>query len=55
MWYMSPSVEKGQDVSAGSVIGIMTDRAAVSPGMTNHVRVQLYKNGRLEDPARYFC
>ncbi|XP_078347407.1 leukocyte cell-derived chemotaxin-2-like isoform X2 [Oculina patagonica] len=55
MWYVSKDVSDGTYVSAGSVIGTMKDRAAASPGMTNHVHVQLYKDGSIVDPTPYVC
>lgn len=55
MWYVSKDVNNGKDLSAGSFIGIMKDRAAASPGMTNHVHVQLYSDGEVVNPTPYVC
>ncbi|XP_078363053.1 leukocyte cell-derived chemotaxin-2-like [Oculina patagonica] len=55
MWYVTKGVGNGASLSAGSPIGYMTNRAANSPGMTNHVHVQLEKNGRVVNPTSYAC
>lgn len=55
MWYVSKDVNNGKDLPAGSFIGIMKDRAAASPGMTNHVHVQLYSDGEVVNPTPYVC
>ena len=55
MFYVKKKVYNGNRVSAGSDMGLMTDRATASPGMKNHVHVQLYKNGRVVDPTSYVC
>ena len=55
MWYVSKRVQTGDSVSAGDVVGAMTDRAAVSRGMINHVHVQLQKDGVIVNPTPYIC
>ena len=40
---------------AGDVVGTMTNRAAVSRGMKNHVHVQLQKDGVIVNPTPYIC
>jgi len=59
MWYVSRGVRKGDRVSAGDFVGTMNNRAAVSPGMINHVHVQLEKklggNWVILDPTPSIC
>ncbi|XP_078347146.1 myeloid protein 1-like isoform X2 [Oculina patagonica] len=55
MWYVGKQVRNGAILPAGSYIGDMKDRAAGSRGMTNHVHVQLYKDGKIVDPTPYAC
>ena len=55
MWYVSMSVGTGDSVFVGDVVGTMTNRAAVSPGMKNHVHVQLQKDGVIVNPTPYIC
>ena len=55
MWYVSKGVRNGDIVSAGDSVGTMKNRAAVSPGMINHVHVQLEKNGVIVNPTPYIC
>ena len=55
MWYVTKGISNGASLSAGSLIGSMTNRAADSPGMTNHVHVQVEKNGRIVNPTSYIC
>ena len=53
MWYVSMRVGTGDSVFAGEVVGTMTNRAAVSRGMKNHVHVQLQKDGVIVNPTLY--
>lgn len=55
MWYVKKGVSNGKSVSAGDFVGTMTNRAAVSRGMINHVHVQLEKNGMIVNPTPYIC
>ena len=55
MWYVSKKVRNGDSVSAGDVVGTMTNRAAMSRGMINHVHVQLEMNGVIVNPTPYIC
>lgn len=55
MWYVKKGVSNGNSVSAGDFVGTMTNRAAVSLGMINHVHVQLEKNGMIVNPTPYIC
>ncbi|RMX53586.1 hypothetical protein pdam_00004360 [Pocillopora damicornis] len=47
MFYVRKTISNGRIVASGDSIGTMTDRASVDPGMTNHVHVQLYKDGAI--------
>ena len=53
MFYVKKRVRNGAVLSSGDFIGDMTDRAAADPGMTNHVHVQLYRNGAIVNPTRF--
>ena len=55
MWYVSKGVRNGDSVSTRDVVGTMENRAAVSPGMINHVHVQLKKDGVIVNPTPYIC
>lgn len=55
MWYVSRRVRTGDSVSAGDVVGTMTNRAAPSRGMINHVHVQLMKDDVIVNPTPYIC
>lgn len=55
MFYVEKKVDDRVSVSTGSYIGVMTDRASSSPGMENHVHVQLYKDGIIVNPTPYVC
>ena len=59
MFYVAPTdaegsqiINKGDKVSAGSVIGTLQDRAKASSGMKNHVHLEIRdKQGKAVDPA----
>ncbi len=55
MWYVGKQVRNGAILPAGSFIGDTKDRAAGSRGMTNHVHLQLYKDGKIVDTTPYAC
>ena len=53
MFYVWKTISNGRIVASGDSIGTMTDRASVDPGMTNHVHVQLYKDGAIVNPTSF--
>nr|XP_058969724.1 myeloid protein 1-like [Pocillopora verrucosa] len=53
LFYVRKTISNGRIVASGDSIGTMTDRASVDPGMTNHVHVQLYKDGAIVDPTSF--
>ena len=53
MFYVRKTISNGRIVASGDSIGTMTDRASVDPGMTNHVHVQLYKDGAIVNPTSF--
>lgn len=57
MWYFSKEVNNLSHVSARGRIGSMINMAAQysPPGMTNHIHVELEKNGKRVDPTPYKC
>lgn len=56
MHYVVKRVSNGVSISGGSYIGSMTNmKAYFRAGMTNHIHVQLYKNGRIINPTSYVC
>ncbi|XP_078347429.1 leukocyte cell-derived chemotaxin-2-like [Oculina patagonica] len=55
LFYVSKEVDSGEEVDAGDFVGYSIDRTVGSPGMTQHVHLQMYKNGRRVDPTPYVC
>lgn len=53
LFYVRKTISNGRIVASGDSIGTMTDRASVDPGMTNHVHVQLYKDGAIVNPTSF--
>lgn len=55
MFYVDAFTQIGTEVKAGQPIGIAQDIASkYDGGMTNHVHVEVYKNGVAVDPAGLF-
>ncbi|MEK7245223.1 MAG: M23 family metallopeptidase [Pseudomonadota bacterium] len=57
VFYVDPTVRDGDRVSAGQPIGTAQDLSKAYPPrnggrMTNHVHVEVRKNGRVKDPTR---
>lgn len=57
MWYFKKEINDRSYVSARGWIGSMINMAAQysPPGMTNHIHVELKKNGKRVDPTPYKC
>ena len=56
MFYVSKTVNTGDLLGAGDRLGYMVNMAVqYGNGMTNHIHVQLNKNGVLVNPTRFFC
>ena len=56
MFYVSKEIRDGTSVSKGGQIGTMINMAAqYGRGMTNHIHVELEKNGKRVDPTPYKC
>jgi hypothetical protein len=54
IFYIHPLIVNNTHVYNGTRIGTAQDRASVSPGMKNHIHVEVYINGKLVDPSPYF-
>ena len=55
MFYLEPTIEIGEFVIEGDVIGLSQDISAKhGSAMQNHVHVEIYRNGSLIDPTRLF-
>ncbi|XP_078347438.1 leukocyte cell-derived chemotaxin-2-like [Oculina patagonica] len=55
LFYVSKEVDSGEEVDAGEFVGYSIDRTVGNPGMTQHVHLQLYKNGYIVNPTPYVC
>jgi murein DD-endopeptidase MepM/ murein hydrolase activator NlpD len=54
IFYMHPLIVSNTHVYTGTRIGTAQDRASISPGMKNHIHIEVYLNGKLVDPSPYF-
>lgn len=54
LFYMQPLANLPVSVERGQVVGNMQDRAATSPGMINHLHVEVWVDGKHVNPASFF-
>lgn len=56
IFYLESPLKKGDVIKKGQNIGITQDVAGFhnAKSMTNHLHIELYINGKLEDPTNYF-
>lgn len=54
LFYLKPRLKAGEKFNARNVLGIIQNLYVKYPSITNHVHLELRKNGVLIDPTPYF-
>jgi len=54
MFYVAPFANLPKSITRGTLIGSMQNRAATSTGMINHIHVEVWLKGKLQDPSKFF-
>jgi murein DD-endopeptidase MepM/ murein hydrolase activator NlpD len=54
LFYVDPIGALPASINRGEVVGTMQNRASNSPGMVNHLHIEVWVNGKVVDPSDYF-
>lgn len=54
MFYLNPLTSLPSTINRGDLVGAMQNRAAINPGMKNHLHIEVYIKGKLVDPSNFF-
>lgn len=54
IFYVKPTVRKGQKIEAGDQIGVAQELGTRYEGITEHIHLEVYDKEKLKDPKEYF-